>query len=134
MTATEAKAAITRYGSQTKAAAALGCGRKTIRKALAKCGGATDAKPHVAPAAGRSLSEFRATYDKSTIVPAKVKAGLSALGNRWEYEVVFAKMVGVSLMDLGAVREQFAEYVVSMRERRAWAGTKATAEAMRRML
>lgn len=86
-------------------------------------------------AAGRSLSEFRSTYDKATIIPAKVKEALKSLGTGWEYEVQFAKLAGVSLADLGAFRDQFAPHVVSLREgRRAWAGTAATAKQMREML
>ena len=84
---------------------------------------------------GRSLAEFRAQYDKNFIVPAKIKAALAALGASWEYEVQFARSAGVSLADLGNYRDQFAGYVVALREsRRAWAGTTATAKAMREML
>ena len=98
------------------------------------------AHPHVAIAhdikrAGRSLAEFRQTYDKDTIVPAKIKAALKVLGSGWEYEVQFAKLAGLTLADLGNYRDQYADYVVTLREsRRAWAGTVATARAMKGML
>lgn len=87
------------------------------------------------PAVGKSLKEFRETYDKSTIVPQKIRNGLRMLGQGWEYEVQFAKMAGVSLADLGMFRDQFSEYVIPLREsRRAWAGTLGVAKAMREML
>lgn len=128
MTAIEAKAAIAKYGSQAKAAKALGVCDKTIRKALLNISASS--------ATSRSLSEFRATYDKATIIPAKIRAGLAELGAGWEYEVAFAKMAGLSLSDLGSYREQFIEHVVVLGRdgRRAWAGTKKTAQAMRSML
>lgn len=86
--------------------------------------------------AGRSLADFRAQYDKSHIVPARVRDALHALGGGWEYEVQFAKMAGVSLQDLGRFRDQFASHVVQIGRdaRRAWAGTVSTATAMKEML
>jgi len=85
--------------------------------------------------AGRSLAEFRATYDKDTIVPGKIKAALKTLGGGWEYEAQFARLAQVSLADLGNYRDQFANHVITLREsRRAWAGTTALAQAMREML
>ena len=85
----------------------------------------------------KTLSDFRQTYDKSTIVPSKVKAALKALGaSGWEYEVPFARSAGVSLADLGNFREMFAEYIVTLNRenKRAWAGSPATAKLMREML
>jgi transposase len=84
--------------------------------------------------AGRSLAEFRATYDKDTIVPGKIRAALKVL-DVWQYEAQFAKLAGVSLSDLGNYRDKFAGYVVALREsRRAWAKTTAIAKAMREMI
>jgi hypothetical protein len=139
MTRQEAEQAIEKYGSRRKAADGLGVSRKTISKAL-ECGSAGTRQSvkaaTVAATIGKPLAAFRSTYDKSFIVPNKIKAALKILGNGWEYEVDFAKAAGVSLMDLGHVRTQFADYIVSMNRdsKRAWAGTKANAEAMRRML
>ena len=69
-------------------------------------------------------------------MPWKVREALRILGNGWEYEVAFAKAAGVSLADLATYRDQFAAHVVQLsREgRRAWAGTKAAADQMRKML
>jgi hypothetical protein len=135
MTRDEATAAIAKHGSQRAAAKALGCARKTIVKALARRdtpdAGAPDGKR-----LGKTLAEFRNTYDKDTIVPAKLKAAIRSLGTSgWEYEVPFARAAGVSLTDLAAFRDQFAEFIVPLRDsRRAWAGSKATAQQMRAML
>jgi len=66
---------------------------------------------------GRTLAEFRQQYDKSTIVPGRVKAVLKQLGTGgWEYEVQFAKIAQVSLADLSVFRDQFSAHVVQLRE------------------
>lgn len=143
MTRDEAMQAMKQYGSQRKAAEGLRVSRKTLRKALAVVGSDKGVRQVDTQAAaksakaGRTLSEFRATYDKATIIPAKVTAALKQLGPQgWEYEVEFAKLAGVSLMDLGKFRDKFAEHVVQIGRdsRRAWAGSKSTAQAMREML
>jgi NADH dehydrogenase/NADH:ubiquinone oxidoreductase subunit G len=138
MTAEEARTLIAKYGSQSKAAKAAGVARSTLQRALASDGKATVIKPAVVPRkAGKTLADFRQTYDKSTIIPARVRDALKALGSSgWEYEVEFAKTAGVSLADLGRFRDQFADFVVAIGRdsRRAWAGSKATANAMREML
>ena len=109
-----------------------------VKTYLRRVDGAAGGKPSVqgAPRVGRSLAEFRSVYDKATIVPTKVKAALKALGaGGWEYEVQFARTAGVSLADLANFRDQFAPHIVSLREgRRAWAGSAATASAMREMI
>jgi hypothetical protein len=130
MTRQEALKAIEKYGSQTKAARGLHITRHQIHAALVS--------EAPAPArCGRTLSEFRAAYDKATIVPARIRAALKALGKTgWEYEAEFAKAAGLSLQDLGRFRDQFADYVVSIGRsaRRAWAGHTTTAQRMRDML
>jgi hypothetical protein len=133
MTKQEAIDAVNKYGSQTTAGKALHVDRKTIARALAADGAVA---AHAEKRVGKSLADFRQTYDKATIIPAKVKTALAALGaGAWEYEVQFAKIAGVSLSDLGTFRDQFAAYVVTLREgRRAWAGTAATAKQMREMI
>lgn len=97
--------------------------------------GIAKAKP-VAEIRKKNLSDFRQQYDKSYIVPNRVKTALRELGPSWEYESQFVKLVGVTLADLGNVGEQFIEHVVVLGRdgRRAWAGTVATAEAMKKML
>jgi hypothetical protein len=108
--------------------------RRTIKAALEGIETATRS-PFPTASKGKSLADFRSTYDKSVIVPAKIKAGLKELGaNGWEYEVAFARIAGISMADLGNFRDGFAEYVVSIRERRAWAGSKNMADKMRAMI
>lgn len=135
MTREEAESAVKQHGGVRQAARALGVPRRTMQdrldgipeKQAAQC---------LAAKVGRSLADFRAEYDKATIIPARIKAGLKALGSGWEYEVAFAKAAGVSLADLGMFRPQFDQYVVVIRRdgKRAWAGTTATAQAMKDML
>lgn len=133
-TVSELQAAVREHGSQRAAARALGMRESTFRLRLH----AGAAAPRVAPSGtrvGRALSEFRAVYDKAYIVPRKIKAALGKIGaSGWLYEVEFAKLAGVSLADLGNFRDQFSEYVVATREKRAWAGSRKTADEMRTML
>lgn len=95
-------------------------------------------KQPAAKRAGRSLEEFRATHDKSYIVPIKVKAALATLGGDWMTEIEFAKHAGVSMVDLNAYRDAFEDFVVVLggqhKGKRLWAGSKATAAKMREML
>lgn len=139
MNAAEAKEAVNKYGSQRAAERALGLANGTICNAIKR--GVGIERPAVARnplAAGRkTLSDFRSAYDKNTIVPAKIKEALKALGpDGWEYEVAFAKMAGVSLYDLGRVRDVFAANVVTIGRdsKRAWAGSPVLAKQMREML
>lgn len=84
----------------------------------------------------KTIADFRNLYDKSTIVPTKVKSALKSLGGAgWEYEHLFVKMAGVSISDLSMFREQFAEHIVNLKDnKRAWAGRKETAIVLREML
>lgn len=85
---------------------------------------------------GKSLSEFRQSYDKSFIVPKRLKEGIKALGaTGWEYEVQFAKTCGISLSDLGNFRDEFAAHVIQIPGgRRVWAGSVKLAEQMKAMI
>lgn len=99
----------------------------------------TTKKQETKKTAGRTIDEFRASHDRSFIVPNKIRAGLQALGDGWAYEGDFVKLAGISLTDLGAYRGKFEEFVVTLKGsvhngRKAWAGTKATAAKMREML
>ena len=121
--------AVKKYGTITAAAKALGIAQSTLSDRLKR------ASQPKGDATGRSLSEFRATHDKSYIVPKKIRDGLAKLGEGWEYEMNFAKIAGISLSDLAAFRSLFEEHMVVVdRTRRAWAGTKATAAKMRAMV
>lgn len=90
---------------------------------------------------GNNLEEFRQSFDRTLIVPQKIKAGLDQLGNAWEREGDFIKRCGVNQTDFGRFREQFeADHVVEVLEhgrgvrRRVWAGTKALARQLREII
>ena len=129
--------AVKQHGSQRKAAKALGFSQTTFHDHLSGRRGG-EAKPSMVKtgAVGKSIADFRAQHDKSFIIPKRIKEGLAMLGSGWEYELAFAKLAGVSLGDLGNYREQFAEFyiVIGRDSKRAWTGSKATAEAMRAMV
>jgi len=87
---------------------------------------------------GKTLEDFRATHDKSFVVPNKIKAGLEKLGpNNWEYELEFSKLAEVGLPDLGTFRDQFEDFwfvLPGRNPKRVWAGSKALATKMREMV
>lgn len=86
----------------------------------------------------KGLQDFRALHDKNFLVPQRIKAGLDALGDGWEYEVDFVRSCGLSTTDFARFREQFEEFSVNVGSarspKRVWAGTKAMAAKMRDML
>lgn len=91
------------------------------------------------PAAGkvqpRTLADFRNAYDKSTIVPTKIRAALQELGSGWLTEREFCSLAQINAVDMSLFRDEFAEHVVTLRDRtRAWAGTTRLAEQMRAVL
>jgi hypothetical protein len=146
----EAIALVEKHGSQRAAAAAAGIARSTFGDIIngrykqsgakagvvAKAAGKTAGKQEAAQTkGGRSLAEFKQVYDKDFIIPNKIKAGLKTLGSGWDYEREFARLCGISLNDMAAYRDEFAEYMVVIKDgRRAWAGSKSAAEQMRSML
>jgi hypothetical protein len=138
LTKAEADAAVKLYGGQRAAAKALHISRSTLQDALKRTAATNrQSKQPTKPArVGKALMDFRREYDKDFIIPRKIKAALVALGAGWMYEMEFCKLAGVSLMDLGHVREQFKTNVVLLDRgsRRAWAGKASVADAMRKML
>jgi hypothetical protein len=138
LTQKEAKAMVEEHGSIRGAARAFGKAESTFRGWLngtGKRGSAAKVVPVKPGAKKKTLADFRSTYDKSYVVPKKIKAALSDMGASWEYEVDFAKQAGVSLSDIGMFRDQFNEHIVQVKEgRRMWAGTKSMANQMREMV
>lgn len=136
-TAADCQAALKKHRTKADAARALGMDRMTFGRRL---GGTPPAKTAVKAAVvsqARSLSEFRATFDKDTIFPKKIDAALEQIGkDGWAYEVEFAKLAGLGLAQLAIYRESYAEHVVHLGRdsKRAWAGSKAMAAKMREML
>ncbi len=124
---------IEKYGSFSEAARKLNLPRGTLKNRLRH--GPVEDEPQVK--VGKSLDDFRNTFDKATIIPAKIKKALEKMGpNNWMYESEFAKLAEVNLHDLGNFREEFAAYVVTIGRdsKRAWGGSPATAQKMREML
>lgn len=97
-----------------------------------------DAKKAAAAKVGRSLQDFRAEHDKSFIVPLKIREALKKLGAEgWDYEVQFLRLAGLSVTDLAAYRDEFADHFVVVGGRnpkRLWAGSAALAQKMREMV
>ena len=117
-----------------KIMAATGCTGFAAEKALKQARAGTAAEPQ---AGAKSLDDFRRAYDKDTIIPTKIRAGIAALTAKgWEYEAEFAKQSGVSLYDIGRYRGSFEDYVVVIGRgvKRAWAGSAALAKQMREMV
>lgn len=131
----QTRQALKQAASQTAAARALGISRSTLQHRLKLMPKEMPGQSAPARTVGRSLAEFRSSHDKAFIIPQKIRAGLAALGDGWEYEMAFAKLAGVSLGDLSAFRSIFeAHLVVVERTKRAWAGKASTAEKMRSMV
>jgi hypothetical protein len=87
-----------------------------------------------ASAKGRTEDEFSALYDKSVIVPRKIKAALAALGESWEPEVDFLRRCGLSTTDFSRFREPFMAHSVTTtgtNPKRIWAGTVKFAAKLR---
>lgn len=123
-------------GNQRLAAQHLGIARSSLQRRI-KIGGVKSAKlADPSKKLGRSLADFRSEHDKDFIVPGRIKKALETLGEAWEYETDFARLAGVGLADLGIYRDKFEEYyvVVNRSGKRAWSGSKATAQKMREML
>lgn len=88
--------------------------------------------------AGNDLAAFRRLYDKSTIVPNKIRDALAALAaiGEWEPEGIFMKRCGLSTTDFGRYRDQFTDFFIDVRpmgksQTRVWAGTKKLADVLR---
>jgi hypothetical protein len=91
----------------------------------------------MAAAKGKDLETFRSLHDKSFIVPKKIRDGLAALGDSWEYEVEFLKRCSLANQDLAMYRDQFADFYVDTPGRnpkRVWAGSKKFATQLRERL
>jgi len=83
---------------------------------------------------GRDIDAFRAAHDKSFIVPKRIRDGLAALGESWEYEVEFIKRCQLDNTSFAAYREQFKDFYLELSgksPKRIWAGTKAFANKLR---
>jgi len=89
-----------------------------------------------APTSGRSLKDFKQTYDKNTVVPQKIKKALKELGASWEYEAEFIKRAGVNYTDMNTFREMFGDNVVYVKKdnKKIWCGTVAFANQLKELI
>lgn len=87
----------------------------------------------------RNLDDFRKVYDKSLIIPARIKAALADLGDAWETEQEFLRRVACSTTEFARYRDPFIEHSVEIprsrangsQAKRVWAGTKQFAAKLR---
>ena len=92
------------------------------------------------PGKGRDLQAFRASHDKSFIIPARIKAALEQLGDSWEYEAEFIRRCQLSTGDFARYRDSFLDFSVETgslngnRGKRVWAGSKAFAAKLREQM
>lgn len=125
-------AVVAKHGSQIAAARALGIGRSTVQHRLKS--EARAAAPRSGNGVGFTRQDFRAKYDKSFIVPQRIREALKKLGaNHYMPEGDFIKLAGISNTDMGAYRSQFEEefVVVVERTKRIWCGSAAFARELR---
>ena len=105
-----------------------------------KCVASSKKTAQVKPSTtGKSLTEFRAQYDKDYVIPKKINEGIEKLGPEgWEYELPFMKLCNTGPTDFGRYRDQFAEFYVEMQGtrsgKRIWAGSKEFAQKLREMV
>lgn len=129
--------ALKKHGTLRRAAEALGIPYTTFADRVSKARRA--ALEGAQPGAGRTdigytRADFRERYDKSFIVPRRIREALKKLGqSRYLPEAEFSRLAGVSLPDLGRFRAEFDEdhVVVVERSKRLWCGSKALAEELR---
>jgi len=75
-------------------------------------------------AKAKTLADFRASHDKSIIIPNKIKAALAAMlkegAEQYDYEVDFMRRAGISSTDMGQFRQMFEQdHVVNVGTERA---------------
>jgi hypothetical protein len=85
---------------------------------------------------GRSLQNFKQTYDKNTIIPQKIRNALKELGPAWEYEAEFIKRAGVNYTDINIFRDMFSDYLVIIKRenKRIWCGTIPFANQLKELI
>jgi len=93
----------------------------------------------VAKSKGKGLDEFRASYDKSYIIPNRLKEALKLLKpQEYEDEGPFFRTAGVSPNDAQHFREQFKDVIVEIKRdgklKRLWCGSAVFAQKLREMV
>jgi len=136
MTKEDAQALLAKHGgNKSMAARQAGIPRRTFVRLLER-GSVPQRSPVVSSSVqARSLSDFRQTYDKETIIPRAVQSAFKQLGSGWVYEAEFVKLAGIALKDLAIFRDRYADHLVVVADhRRIWVGKTHVAEEMRRMV
>lgn len=125
-----------KHGTIRAAAKSIGVAESTFRGWLNKSKSNSKSNKTTVKNVKKSIVDFKKKFDKSYIIPLRIKEGLSNLGSLyWEYETDFSRSIGVSLSDLSAYRDSFSDHIVQLKEgRRIWAGSKKVASKMREML
>ena len=94
----------------------------------------------VTPTRGRSIDAFRQNHDRAFIVPKRIRDGLEALGDSWEYEAEFVRRCGVASHEFALYRDQFSDFCIEtpgtggVRGKRVYAGTRTFAAKLRAAL
>jgi hypothetical protein len=67
----------------------------------------------------KTLADFQAAHNPDVKIPAKIKAGLTALlaegKESAEYETDFCKRAGVSIAHIGKYRDLFTKHIVPVK-------------------
>ncbi len=134
MTKEEARALLRKCGgNKSMAARQAGVPRRTFGRILAR--GSVRHSVSSFPIHVRSLSDFKQSYDKETIIPRAVQGAFKQLGSGWLYEAEFAKLACISMKDISMFRDRYAAHIVIVADhRRIWVGNPRIAEEMRRMI
>ena len=93
------------------------------------------------PKPKKDAASFRAQFDKSVIIPTKLREGLADLAKKegaeaWETENDFFRRAGVANVDGASFRDEFAPHIVEARNKsrssqRIWFADAKLAKSMR---
>ncbi len=86
------------------------------------------AKKSTSSIPGRTLADFKNTYDANIVVPAKIEAALARIGSEYRTALEFQKEADVSMTELARFRDQYEEYIAVVKTkdskpRDMWFGT-----------
>lgn len=85
-----------------------------------------------------SLADLDAKFNPNVIIPAKIKAALTKLGDNAMLSFDFTKLAEISLLQLSQFSEEFEDFQLHIKEngksRTLWCGTKAFAQKAKERL
>lgn len=116
------RAAIERAGTMTRAAVELKVSHHVLRRILAESGECKALAPR-AKAKRKTLDDFRTAYDKSFIVPARIKAGVEKYlaGGYWETDQNFRELCRVPPHLWRRYADGFEQYQIRVDGKILWA-------------